>query len=75
MTFQGDLALSPMLKLSKGIMNDAWVFVPGIEVLLEQGYEQIRLWTGRRPPRTDMRSAVMREYTGNNLYQGTLRSI
>ena len=75
MTFQGDISRSPLFQLSKRLLNDSWVFLPGIEVLLEQGYEQFRLWTGRRPPRAAMREAVMREYNANNLYQGTLRSI
>lgn len=75
MTFQGDISRSPLFRLSRSVPDDSWVFLPGIEVLLEQGYEQFRLWTGRRPPRAAMRDAVMREYSANHLYQGTLRSI
>ena len=75
MNFQGDTSRSTLRALSKEPVNSSWVFVPGIEVLLEQGYEQFRLWTGRRPPRTAMREAVMKEYNSNHLYQGELRSI
>ena len=46
-----------------------WVAVEGVEVLLEQGYEQIRLWTSRRAPRALIRNEVLREFEGH-LQQG-----
>ncbi|KAJ3192313.1 3-dehydroquinate dehydratase (3-dehydroquinase) [Irineochytrium annulatum] len=44
----------------KGSMD--WRAVEGIEVLIEQGYEQFVRWTGRRPPREEMRRAVYAAY-------------
>ena len=35
--------------------------VQGAEMLLEQGLEQFRLWTGRAPPRDEMEAAVFDE--------------
>ncbi|KAK0212461.1 type I 3-dehydroquinase-domain-containing protein [Desarmillaria ectypa] len=46
-------------KRDKGI---AWAVVEGIELLLEQGYEQVKIWTGRRAPRTKVKQKVMEEY-------------
>ncbi len=46
-------------KRDKGI---AWAVVEGIELLLEQGYEQVKIWTGRRAPRTKVKQMVMEEY-------------
>lgn len=40
----------------------AWAVVEGIELLLEQGYEQCRIWTGRRAPKTKVREKVMEVY-------------
>jgi len=39
-----------------------WVGVEGIEILLEQGYEQVRLWTSRRAPKARIRNDVLREF-------------
>ncbi|KAF8918139.1 type I 3-dehydroquinase-domain-containing protein [Mucidula mucida] len=46
-------------KRDKGI---PWAVVEGIELLLEQGYEQVRLWTSRRAPKTKVRQKVMEAY-------------
>ncbi|KAF7362151.1 Pentafunctional arom polypeptide [Mycena venus] len=40
----------------------AWTGVEGIELLLEQGYEQCRIWTGRRAPKTQVRQKVLEVY-------------
>jgi shikimate-5-dehydrogenase len=69
MTFQGDTSRSILLELSTRPQNSSWAFVPGIEVLLEQGYEQFRLWTGKRPPKVIMREAVLRQFYSSKLYK------
>ena len=43
-------AETPLLKLAKE-SGGRWALVPGLEVLLLQGYEQFRLWTGRSCPK------------------------
>lgn len=43
-------AETPLLKLAKEA-GGRWALVPGLEVLLQQGYEQFRLWTGRTCPK------------------------
>ncbi|KAJ7287304.1 type I 3-dehydroquinase-domain-containing protein, partial [Mycena rebaudengoi] len=40
----------------------AWAGVEGIELLLEQGYEQCRIWTGRRAPKKQVRQKVLEVY-------------
>lgn len=37
---------TPLIRLAEGKAN--WITQPGIHVLLAQGFEQFRLWTGRR---------------------------
>ena len=39
-----------------------WKTIEGIQVLMEQGFEQFQLWTGRRAPRLTMSSRVLTEY-------------
>ncbi|KAF8629403.1 hypothetical protein AX15_003457 [Amanita polypyramis BW_CC] len=39
-----------------------WTGVEGIEVLLEQAYEQTRIWTGRRAPKRHVREKVIEAY-------------
>ena len=43
-------AETPLLKLAKEA-GGRWALVPGLEVLLRQGYEQFQLWTGRLCPK------------------------
>jgi pentafunctional AROM polypeptide len=43
-------AETPLLKLAKEA-GGQWVLVPGLEVLLQQGYAQFQLWTGRSCPK------------------------
>jgi pentafunctional AROM polypeptide len=40
----------------------AWAGVEGIELLFEQGYEQCRIWTGRRAPKAQVRQKVLEVY-------------
>ncbi|KAF6760388.1 hypothetical protein DFP72DRAFT_750573, partial [Ephemerocybe angulata] len=39
-----------------------WSRVPGIEVLLEQGYVQFELWTGRKCPKEQVSTRVLERY-------------
>jgi pentafunctional AROM polypeptide len=39
-----------------------WSVVPGIEILIEQGYEQFTRWTSQRPPKSIMHETVMTLY-------------
>jgi len=42
--------------------QQGWVSVEGIELLLEQGYEQFKIWTGRRAPKKAIREKVLEVY-------------
>jgi len=61
-----ELAYKPritrLLALAEQKKHLGWVGVEGIEVLLEQGYEQFKLWTGRRAPRRAVREKVLEIY-------------
>lgn len=39
-----------------------WTSVEGIDLLLEQAYEQTRIWTGRRAPKLHVKKKVMEIY-------------
>ncbi|KAI6129330.1 EPSP synthase-domain-containing protein [Pisolithus croceorrhizus] len=54
-------AETPLLALAKRIAP-TWTTVPGVEVLLEQGYAQFEHWTGRRCPRGIVREKVLQWY-------------
>ncbi|THU89355.1 aldolase [Dendrothele bispora CBS 962.96] len=58
--------ITNLLKLAKEKRERGvwWAGVEGIDVLLEQAYEQFRIWTGRRAPRSKVRERVIREYEG-----------
>lgn len=43
---------TPLLELSESAPN--WVAIPGATILLEQGFAQFRLWTGRQPSRKEV---------------------
>lgn len=49
--------MTPLLEkaMQKG---EGWATVTGTEVLLEQGFDQFRLWTGREAPKDVMREAL-----------------
>ena len=54
-------AETPLLALAK-VVGKGWQSVRGVEVLLEQGYVQFELWTGRRAPKKAIAEAVLRKY-------------
>jgi len=53
---------TPLLELAGQISSPLWQQVPGVEVLLEQGYEQFNLWTGSKPPVRIVEKAVLSFY-------------
>ena len=57
-------AETPLLRLAKTAAGAGgkWHAVMGIEVLLEQGYGQFELWTGRRCPRSVVARTVLEAY-------------
>jgi pentafunctional AROM polypeptide len=52
---------TPLLALAKQ-SGDGWKTVAGVDMLLEQGYEQFRMWTARRCPRRAVSEAVWQQY-------------
>ena len=54
-------AETPLLSLAKTV-GRGWQSVRGVEVLLEQGYVQFELWTGRRAPKKVVAETVLRKY-------------
>lgn len=52
---------TPLLALAKQAERN-WTIVRGLEVLLEQGYEQFKIWTGRRCPRHRVAERVWAKY-------------
>jgi pentafunctional AROM polypeptide len=50
---------SELLKMAD---ERGWAVVEGIEILIEQGFEQFERWTGRRPPKIPMRDEVLSRY-------------
>jgi pentafunctional AROM polypeptide len=62
-----DMAYRPaetlLIGLAKKVAGENWSTVTGLEVLLEQGYEQFRLWTGRRCPKARVAEKVWEKYT------------
>lgn len=61
-----DMAYRPaetaLLKLAKQVGHSNWAVVPGLEVLLEQGYEQFKAWTGRTCPKSQVAHIVWAKY-------------
>ncbi|KAH6909954.1 Shikimate dehydrogenase [Coprinopsis sp. MPI-PUGE-AT-0042] len=69
-------AETPLLRLAKDVGGSAsatgnvgkmtvagnWHCVPGLEVLLEQGYMQFELWTGKRCPKEQVATKVWEGY-------------
>ena len=53
---------TPLLELAGQISTLLWQQVSGVEVLLEQGYEQFNLWTGSKPPVKIVEKAVLSFY-------------
>ncbi|KAK4057879.1 hypothetical protein OIO90_001098 [Microbotryomycetes sp. JL221] len=56
--------ITPMMDLAQRV--DGWSAVPGIQMLLEQGYWQSQLWTGRVPPKTLIADTVLSQYDREN---------
>jgi pentafunctional AROM polypeptide len=56
-------ALTPLLKLAEETTGGKWKTVPGLEILLEQGYVQFELWTSRKCPRKEVSKKVWEAYT------------
>ncbi|KAI0954260.1 hypothetical protein AcV7_007538 [Taiwanofungus camphoratus] len=54
-------AETPLLALASSVARK-WRLVRGVEVLLEQGFVQFYLWTGRRCPRYAVSERVWRAY-------------
>ncbi|PIL27015.1 hypothetical protein GSI_10154 [Ganoderma sinense ZZ0214-1] len=54
-------AETPLLALAKEA-GSRWRRVRGVEVLLEQGYHQFFLWTGRQPPKNVVAERVLTAY-------------
>ncbi|CAG8573350.1 540_t:CDS:2 [Ambispora leptoticha] len=48
--------------LEKAEREHGWMGVEGIQVLLEQGFWQFELWTGRKAPRNLMTQKVLEKY-------------
>jgi len=51
---------TPLIDLAERV--EGWAAVPGIMMLLEQGYEQFRLWTSRRAPKCVVGPQVLESY-------------
>ena len=66
-------AEAPLLRLVKAVAGGKWYSVIVTEVLLEQGYRQFELWTGRRCPRAVVSRTVLAAYQGS-AYAGPLVS-
>jgi pentafunctional AROM polypeptide len=58
-------AETPLLRLAKTVAAGKWHSVMGTEVLLEQGYRQFELWTGRRCPRSLVSKTILAAYHGS----------
>lgn len=52
---------TPLLQLAAKATN--WAAVRGVDVLLEQGFVQFKLWTGRQSPRKAVSEAVWKAYS------------
>lgn len=54
-----DLSYKPRVTpLSIMAEEKGWAFIGGLEILLQQGYHQFRLWTGKRAPEAEIAEAV-----------------
>ncbi|TFK47276.1 Shikimate dehydrogenase [Heliocybe sulcata] len=57
-------AMTPLLTLAASVPSGKrWKAVKGVEVLLEQGYRQFELWTGRRCPKKVVSHQVWAKYS------------
>ncbi|KAG5645666.1 hypothetical protein DXG03_005503 [Asterophora parasitica] len=58
-------AETPLLKLAQQA-GEHWKTVPGLEVLLKQGYVQFEKWTGRKSPQHAVAPRVRSKYNGES---------
>ena len=58
----GPSRVSPMTAALHSMIDKSWLRIEGCEVFLEQACEQIRVWTGKRAPRTHLDDVVRRFY-------------
>ncbi|GAA5985323.1 hypothetical protein JCM11641_005394 [Rhodosporidiobolus odoratus] len=56
--------ITPLIDLAE--CTPGWTGVPGIEMLLEQGFWQSQLWTSRCPPKEAIRRIVLTEYDSDS---------
>ena len=55
-----DVIYNPLkTKLLRDAEKSDCIIVPGIDMFVHQGAEQIKLWTGQEPPRAFMKQVVM----------------
>lgn len=57
--------ITKLIMLADAKKDDGWVCVEGIELLLEQGYEQCKIFTGRGAPKKVVRAKVLEMYEKN----------
>jgi shikimate-5-dehydrogenase len=57
-----DPPVTKLISLARQKKDHGWITVEGIDLLLEQGYEQFQLWTGRRAPMAAVRRKVYESY-------------
>ena len=57
-------AETPLLALAKQV-GPQWQTVRGLDVLLEQGYYQFHLWTGRQCPKKVVAERVLAAYAAS----------
>lgn len=58
-----DMAYQPSkTPLIASAQKSGWIFVEGVQVLLEQAYAQFEMWTGYPAPRSAIASAVAAQY-------------
>jgi pentafunctional AROM polypeptide len=57
--------VTKLLALAERKKDQGWISVEGIELLLEQGYEQFKIFTGRRVPKKLVRQKVLDMYERN----------
>jgi len=63
--------VTKLLALAEKKKDQGWVSVEGIEFFLEQGYEQFKIFTGRRVPKKVVRAKVFEVYERNVAHELT----
>lgn len=57
-----EMAYRPLETVLCQLLSPSFEIVHGVDVLIEQGSEQFKIWTGYEPPRTTMRETVLTAY-------------